>query len=546
MWDRLRAAIVRDYWDTASLAALVIAFIVISATFRSYGYSWDEAAYNVLYGKLVLKFLSTFGSDRGALTTYNLYLYGGAYDAAREFVVGLLSFNPKYVRHFLNASTGLVCMTGAWLAARLIFGSRAGFLALIFLSVTPAFWGHIFINAKDIPFAAGYVWSIYWILRFDRELPRPKIHTTIFLSVTIGLTIGVRIGGVLLFFYLALIAFHHVVYSKRGNIFGLIVNVIIICASAWLVMMIFWPAAMLSPLSAPYEAFVAASRFNWHDSVLFNGNRIISGDLPWTYLPVMFGVALPEVVLMAVIGGICYSVWKAGERILAGERKDAAGVILFLIAGLFPPIWAIVVKAKLYDNMRHFLFILPILCCMAGGAVSAGISALGKRANKVCMAACALLAVGLLVPVRLMAALHPYEYVYINTLGGGMPDGENNFETEYWLTSYSEALQLTKAHADNVTNVANVPLAKRKYTLVALGNDDVIFDELPWYFELLPAQLSIPPDYVIVTSRWEEEWVLPDYPLIGTVGRLGMTFAKVYASPVIVEMGNGRIRFNER
>lgn len=543
---RVVNSLARDRWDIASALLLAAAFLLMAATFRDYGYSWDEAAYNVLYGKLVLKFLSTLGGDREALNAYNLYLYGGAYDATREFVVGLLSFNPKYVRHFCNATVGLACLAGTWRTARLAFGSRAGFFALLLLAVTPPFWGHIFINAKDIPFAAGYVWSVFWLLRLDREMDSARARTVVPLSVVLGLTLGVRIGGILLLMYLALLTARHLIFGEAGSRVRVAAVFLVVTASAWIVMMGFWPAAMLSPVSAPYEAFVAVNKFSWEDSVLFNGEYVLSHQLPWTYLPVTLGVGLPEAVVAAALAGAGYCAWRATSTLRAGRAGEAAGLGLLLLAGLFPPLWAIVMKAKLYDNMRHFLFVVPILCCMAGGALSAAIGALAGESLKYAVVAGIGLGAALLHPVIVMAGLHPYEYVYVNSLGGGIPGGEKRFETDYWLTSYGEAFGIVKEHADRVANVVNVPLGRVRFTVVALGNDDVIAEELPWYFELLPAELSIPPDYVIVTSRWNEEWVLPEYPLIGTVGRMGMTFAKVYASPAIIGMYEGRIKYGER
>lgn len=538
---RLTRAI-NDPWDLAAAVLMLAAFLVAMATFRDYGYSWDEASYQALYGKLVLNFLSTFGSDKSAVNTYNLYLYGGAYDSLRELVVSAVSLDPRNVRHFCNAAVGLLCLVGAWLTGRLAYGTRAGFFTALLLAVCPPFWGHIFINPKDIPFAAGYIWSLYWLLRFDRELPKPKPKVKALLAVALGLTLGVRIGGSLLVMYMVFLCVRSLLTDKPREPLALAASFVTVLVPAYMLMLVFWPAALLSPISIPVKAFTAATNFKWVDSVLFNGQTYLSNELPATYLPVVFGVGLPEVVLAVVIIGVFWAAWRAVKSLFDGAGKIDTASCLLLVAALFPPIWAIAMKATLYDNMRHFLFILPVFCCMAGGVVSFGIGKVLGVSGKAAYACMIVFAILLAYPVWLMVRLHPFQYVYINSLGGGMPEGEKRFETDYWLTSYREALSIAAAHAAKVAAAEKISLHQAKFTLVSLGTSDVIREDLPGYFKLVRAELSIPTDYVIVTTRWEEDWTLPEYPLIGTVGRMGMRFAKVYASPAMVDIVEGRAR----
>ena len=78
-----------------------------------------------------------------------------------------------------------------------------GFLALLLMVVTPVYYGHMFINPKDIPFACGMVWSLYLMCRVMETLPRVPLKTALTLGVVLGLTLGTRIIGVLAGFYLA-------------------------------------------------------------------------------------------------------------------------------------------------------------------------------------------------------------------------------------------------------------------------------------------------------------------------------------------------------
>src|SRR5207244_5084620 len=96
-------------------------------------------------------------------------------------------------------------LVGCWKLARAMSGARAGFVAALFLISTPNYYGQMFNNPKDIPFAVGIVWSSYYIVRIVPALPRPSLALTATLGAASGLTMGVRIGGLLLMCYLGLL-----------------------------------------------------------------------------------------------------------------------------------------------------------------------------------------------------------------------------------------------------------------------------------------------------------------------------------------------------
>jgi hypothetical protein len=47
--------------------------------------------------------------------------------------------------------------------------------------------------------------------------------------------------------------------------------------------------------------------------------------------------------------------------------------------------------------------------------------------------------------------LHPYEYAYYNLFSGGVGGAYRQYETEYWLTCYKEAVEWTRANAPDKT-----------------------------------------------------------------------------------------------
>ena len=63
----------------------------------------------------------------------------------------------------------------------------------------------MFNNPKDIPFAAGRSGRSITSCRIMPSLPRPRWQLVVKLGLACGLTLGVRVGGLLLFGYLGLL-----------------------------------------------------------------------------------------------------------------------------------------------------------------------------------------------------------------------------------------------------------------------------------------------------------------------------------------------------
>src|SRR5579864_5441359 len=198
-----------ELWNRLFLALLLIAAVLVVLTFRSYGVTWDEDMQR-WYGDLVLDhYLSWIGLAKKPnwllLYSYgDLYNYGAVFDMTAS---ALNRFSPLGVfetRHLLNAVVGLAGIVGAWKLGKRLGGARVGFLGALFLLLTPNYYGQMFNNPKDIPFAVGFVWATYYLVRIVPFLPRPPLRLVIKLGVATGLAMAVRVGGLLLVCYLGL------------------------------------------------------------------------------------------------------------------------------------------------------------------------------------------------------------------------------------------------------------------------------------------------------------------------------------------------------
>lgn len=167
-----------------------------------YGISGDEEVQKI-YGEKLLSYYETDGEENSALSYKNLYYYGGLFDYTAAWLnKNIGGFDEYEMRHLLNAFVGFILMLFTGLLAKEMSGSwRVGFWALLFMVLSPRIFGHSMNNPKDIPFAATYVFSLLYLIRFVKELPRPGARTVLMLIVGIAASINIRVGGILLIAY---------------------------------------------------------------------------------------------------------------------------------------------------------------------------------------------------------------------------------------------------------------------------------------------------------------------------------------------------------
>src|SRR6267142_2467601 len=94
-------------------------------------------------------------TDRNALHWRDLYNYGAIFDTAAAALNRVSPMGIYETRHLLNALVGILVLAGCDKLGHAVGGARVGFLATLFLFLTPNYYGQMFNNPKDIPFAVG-------------------------------------------------------------------------------------------------------------------------------------------------------------------------------------------------------------------------------------------------------------------------------------------------------------------------------------------------------------------------------------------------------
>jgi hypothetical protein len=518
----------------AAQVILTIVAAIILLTFGHYGITWDEELQSQ-YGQAVVDYYLSGFKDNHYAEIFNLYLYGGMFDGLASIIDQFTPFRVYDTRHLVNAFFGLLGLWGTWRLGRNIGGGAVGLMALILVVLTPAYYGHMFNNPKDIPFAAGVVWTIYFMSRCMADMPQPRWVPMIKLGIILGLTLGVRVGGVmvLLFWFIpmGLQAVKPFLHKPNRSNFTLSLRqlsrcglrlVLPVCIIAYGIMLLCWPWAQQHPITNPLNALSEFKNFPHNVEVLLRGITYMSTELPWYYVPLYFAVQLPEFVLILLLASFVAMPWI--WRSLTVPRRQS--LVLLCLMAFAPMVYAIVRHPALYDATRHFLFAIPlisILCALVARQIF--VWAIGefhqeRSRRQIALSMVAIFSLYMLPQIYIMVRLHPYEYIYANELTGGVPGAYGKFELDYWGTSFKEAAEKLQ---DYVAHTGGIP-SGRIYRVAICGPWDSAMIYLPPDYE--PVVANEPAEFFIATTRWMCQNMRPGREVI-RIERMGVPLSVV-------------------
>ena len=442
-------------YDAAAVVVLVIATALLLLTWRDYGISWDEGVHSH-YGEHIYQYFETRGEDDTALSYRIDYLYGGSFDFLGA-AFGRLVEPPLGhwdALHLFGALIGPLGLWGTWQLGRTLGGPRSGLLAALFIAGTSVYWGHMVNNPKDMPFAVGYVWAMNYLVKAIRQFPSIDRRVGIWLAVTMGMAMSVRIAGLLVMCYFVgaiVVWLGFQAWQRRSLEDGyryarrLGARAAAIAAGAWIVMIVWWPWALHDPLRRPLIALTRMSKFMAHKRKMpFAGEWIWNYDVDWRYMPHYFGLKLPEfIVILGVLGfvlGVVVLIVRA-RRFRVFTDNLVLGTML--VSLVFPWIYAIYKDSVFYDGLRHFLFEVPVIVACVAWLVSTFIGVLRERWGRWgrwgSWATAVLVGLLCVDQYATMVRYHPFQVVYFNRFIGGLEGAVGKYSTDYYATTYGQA-----------------------------------------------------------------------------------------------------------
>ncbi len=494
------------------LALILINLLVGALVAGDFGESWDEQRH-YRFGEDSLRAYTS----RVAADDLDLDDKGPSYAMMAVLVSkALRAVIPAWnwltawdFTHFLSFLLGLFFFYRLCL---LLVDRWAALAATLLFNTQPLLWGHAFINPKDTALMAFFLASVTAGLEISRSsllqeddhrpvlrsLPRAFTDWRVLLAaLLLGLTCSMRttgpVAGALAGGYLLL-------KFRRRALPVLCVYGGVAVAVAYAT----WPGLWASPLAYLISLRTAAN-FPWMGKVMFEGIDYFPKDLPRTYLPKLIAMQYTEPALLLGLAGIVLAAlytWRG--------KYDWRLVGLLATWLLGPVAGAVALRPPLYDNARQLLFIIPPLFVFAAVAWQWLFDRL-RRPALALLLALVCLAPGVYAIVR----LHPYQYVYYNSLPGGVAGAAREYDLDYWGTAYQEAVAYVNAMAPEGAKIlvwGPVHIVKRQ------ARPDLKIINYRQNEKYEPASLA----YFLVSSRHNKDrYLYPQAPQLYEVSRGG-------------------------
>jgi hypothetical protein len=492
------------------LAANIIVGLFI---FRDYGYSWDEPLFYD-YGNALGYAYSPREWLSGHFDLNNSYGASAEDHKTRGPAYLLLSREPVYgleavgldrasAWHLINF---LFFQLGVYFLYRLStrwIKPMAALATAALFAWQPMLWGHAFINPKDPPFLTFFLASVclgFEMVDQHNKDDKSKLSVVILPAIILGITTSIRVlgplAGLLVFIYFAFT----IPTNKNLRVsvtpwFVFFVYGVI----AILVMFLTWPYLWESPIARFFNVFRFMSDNPTNLSVLFGGQVYRAGDLPRRYLPLMLATTLTEPTWILFVIGLITAYWKLFTDQSPERNHKRITVTLTLSWFVILVAYVLIRRPAMYDGIRHFLFIIPPVFVFIGFALE---SILNRTPYYWLRAM--LLFFFLLPGVQEILRLHPYEYTYYNSFIGGTNTAFRNYETDYWLTCYKDAVDQLNMIRDPI----NLYVHREAYIAGYYADPNITVHELRGAANEVQSG-----DYVLVNTRTNEDRrILKDVP----------------------------------
>ena len=507
--------------DDLAIVVLAAVGLIASLTFRDYGLGWDDYTH-AEYADLLLRMYGSGFKDTGALSFANLYMYGGGFDMVAALLHKVIPLELFETRRLLGAIVGMIGLAVTWRLGRRVGGPLAGLAALLLLVLCPTFYGHMFMNPKDAPFAVAMVILMLGLVRLAEEYPQPSPRTILIVGLGAGLSIGSRVLGGLALVY-ALVGFvplfaEEVRIDSAREAAQRLLHVVYVLMPGlmlgYIVMGLIWPWSIMEP-GNPFQALTYFSHFfekPWKE--MFDGALVSVPDMPWSYLPTLFALQLPEVLIVLSIAGVVGTLVTLPRADVSGRRKTI--LLMLTFAATLPLVIAMVKRPALYNGIRHFIFVIPPMTVLAGTAFAWGMNWLGEYRRSWQPAAVAVFSFGLLLSLGEMIRLHPYQYTHFNHIAGTVARQRDR----YMLNCGADRGRPPRYRRQEIDERQETAPRGRKWKVAVCGPQR-------------PAQVALGPDFTI---GWDSH--AADFAMT-----LGEFYCKGLVAPVMVEIKRDDVVF---
>lgn len=516
----------KNFWLKLYFIFILFILAIVLLSYRDYGISWDQWDYLEIGKFFTGKIFDRIGISNNIVSGYDsrpihpqhLQSRGAFFDVLISFIIIFVPNATVAITHLIYALIGLVAIILSSLIIKIVFGIRYAVLSILLFFFFAPFYGHMFINPIDIPTAMCFAANVFLFLLYLQK--RKKATYQILLGGSLAFCISQRFVLIyLLFIELFIIFLYYLADSKKEGLLSLIGQIINILLFCIITAHLIHPYLVIKPITGLIEIIKTSTAGGgfalYNDLVLFEGKQIMAAEMPWYYLPKTILITTPFFIVFLLVIGMFYLLIS-----LINQKKPAKNRIIklyFLLLFLTPFVLDFLIRPAHYDSWRHFLFLaVPIIIIAVYGfyALYQTIKIPYKK-------------IVFFVLVLLFSAnmafeyikLHPYQYIFYNSIVGGLKGAYGKYETDFWGVGYKEAVEW-------FNNNINKP--DQKYVIATDGSPLSSY----YYFKknMKHKYGPVGADYYISFTRWNRH-LRTDGPVVHTISRKGVPL--IYIRKVI-------------
>jgi dolichyl-phosphate-mannose-protein mannosyltransferase len=430
-------------WITPNVLFLGV-LLLIGATAKDYGITWDEPPYfhatdlHLQWFKEARDNISS-GELRKSLddATIKAAWHWNPYNVPHPPFSRIISAITKNLSvNFLDKYSAYRLAPGIFFALLVIvvylwlnelFGPTTGLFAATALILIPNLFGYAHIAVTDLPLATLWFLTVYSFWKGLGSTP-----WSIVLGVVWGLALSTKFPALLI--PVPLIIWAHLFYRDKyaNNIFSLLflAPLVMVATQPYL-----WHQAGLRVLEFLYEGISRGYRPDANFAVFFLNRILTSSQLPWYYPFYIVAVTTPEAILILAAVGIISAAWL---------REQRSTIVLFIFNLVFVLILGLLPGAVLHDGVRQMLSALPFIAVLGSVGffvLTASLVDISQRSKKLeritnlkAKVTAALLLLLCVNPTIDLYLTHPFQLSYYNRFVGGIRGAyERGLEITYFM-----------------------------------------------------------------------------------------------------------------
>jgi hypothetical protein len=254
--------------------------------------------------------------------------------------------------------------------------------------------------------------------------------------------------------------------EARRFVWASFIRLVPALAIAYVIMIVTWPWSALSPLN-PIRGLFSFAEFHYNIRTVLDGTVYRMATIPRLYVPVYILIKLPLLMLTGALLAMAF----AASALLgrpAWNRRTRNEVAMVTFAAVFPVLCEVVAHGPAFCGLRHFLFVLPPIAILAGIGLDRVVTRLSAMRRQLGIAALAMIVAGFGWNAVTLVRLHPYEYLGVNPLVGGIEGASRRYAMDYWFTIMPEAVDGLEAYLDR-TEPALSRDPKHSYSVAICG-----------------------------------------------------------------------------